>query len=341
MPARGVRVAAHGPLRREEPRGDGDPRVGHAAGRAALDRRGVPRRGRRAALLGPPAAIAALDPPAGPATRPASCLSVGVATTKFLAKLASDMAKPDGVLVVEPGTEQTFLAPLPLSRLWGVGPATLRSSSAWGCARSATSPRSPSTRSSPPSARVSGAHLHALARNDDDRDGRSRARRQVDRRRGDVRGRSAHGRRVRARARAAHRPRVRRLRTAGLTARTVTLKIRFADFETRTRARTLPEATDVSTVVLDVVRELLGEFDVGRGVRLLGVSLVAARRTVDRRADHARSHRRRGTPTAPRRTERRAAVERAVDEVRDRFGTALGRPGNPRRPGADRSRSDR
>ncbi len=52
-------------------------------------------------------------------------LSVGVASTKFLSKLASDLAKPDGVLVVEPGTELEFLAPLPVSRLWGVGPATL------------------------------------------------------------------------------------------------------------------------------------------------------------------------------------------------------------------------
>src|SRR5207237_226071 len=51
--------------------------------------------------------------------------SVGVATTKFLAKIASDLAKPDGLLVVEPGTEAAFLDPLPLERLWGVGPATL------------------------------------------------------------------------------------------------------------------------------------------------------------------------------------------------------------------------
>src|SRR3984893_1152298 len=51
-------------------------------------------------------------------------VSVGVATTKFLAKLASDLAKPDGLIAVEPGTEHAFLAPLPGSRLWGVGPAT-------------------------------------------------------------------------------------------------------------------------------------------------------------------------------------------------------------------------
>src|SRR4029077_6935935 len=63
-----------------------------------------------------------------------------------------------------------------------------------------------------------------------------------------------------------------RLRASGFTARTVNLKIRFADFDTRTRARTLADPTDVSTVVLGVARELLGEFDARRGVRLLGVS---------------------------------------------------------------------
>ena len=53
-------------------------------------------------------------------------VSVGVATTKFLAKLASDLSKPDGLIAVAPGTERAFLAPLPVSRLWGVGPATLQ-----------------------------------------------------------------------------------------------------------------------------------------------------------------------------------------------------------------------
>ena len=106
---------------------------------------------------------------------------------------------------------------------------------------------------------------------------------------------------------------------AGLVARTVTLKIRFGDFETRTRARTLAEATDVSTVVLEVARALLVEFDFGRGVRLLGVSLsqldgaAEVQTTLDLTGDAQTDQRER--------TERRAAVERAVDEVRDRFGT--------------------
>ena len=81
----------------------------------------------------------------------------------------------------------------------------------------------------------------------------------------------------------------------------------------------MPEATDISTVMLDVARELLAEFDVGRGVRLLGVSLsqldaAAATQTMFDLAGEAESEQRA-------RTERRAAVERAVDEVRDRFGS--------------------
>ena len=119
--------------------------------------------------------------------------SVGVATTKFLAKLASDLAKPDGLLVVAPGTELAFLDPLPVTRLWGVGPATFRTLERMGVrtigdvARAAGAVLVARARR-----RRSVAHLHALARNDDDRDGRARARDQVDRGRGDVRHRPAH-----------------------------------------------------------------------------------------------------------------------------------------------------
>jgi DNA polymerase-4 len=114
------------------------------------------------------------------------------------------------------------------------------------------------------------------------------------------------------------------LRAAAVTARTVNLKIRFATFETRTRARTLPEPTDISTVVLEVARDLLREFDVGRGVRLLGVSLsqldavASVQSSLDLTGDEGSDR--------SRRSERRAAVERAVDEVRDRFGSRAVRP---------------
>ena len=98
--------------------------------------------------------------------------SVGVATTKLLAKIASDLAKPDGLLVVEPGHELEVLHPLPVERLWGVGPATRA-----GSTRSASHDRRPrraarGRRSSRALGRAHGPHLHALAWNRDDR-GRS------------------------------------------------------------------------------------------------------------------------------------------------------------------------
>ncbi|MDQ1466825.1 MAG: polymerase [Actinomycetota bacterium] len=251
-------------------------------------------------------------------------LSVGVASTKFLAKLASDLAKPDGVLVVEPGTELEFLAPLPASRLWGVGPATLAKLERIGMrtigdVAAASEPALVSALGS-----SLGSHLHALACNDDpravvvERDAKS------------IGAEETFGADLHSVA-ACERELVRltdracaRLRDAAVTARTVNLKIRFATFETRTRARTLPEPTDISTVVLDVARDLLREFDVGRGVRLLGVSLsqldaiASVQASLDLTGDEGSER--------SRRTERRAAVERAVDEVRDRFGSRAVRP---------------
>jgi DNA polymerase-4 len=247
------------------------------------------------------------------------CLSVGVASTKFLAKLASDLAKPDGVLVVAPGTEHSVLAPLPVSRLWGVGPATMTKLERMGLRTIGDVAAIEEQTLVGALGSGLGRHLHALARNDDprevvpERDTKSigaeetfaadlhtipQCEREL----------------VRLTDRACA-----RLRRAGLTARTVNVKIRFGNFETRTRARTLPEATDVSTVVLDVARELLAEFDVGRGVRLLGVALSRLDAVAGLQATLDLT----GDPQSEQqcRTERRAAVERAVDEVRDRFGS--------------------
>jgi DNA polymerase-4 len=108
-----------------------------------------------------------------------------------------------------------------------------------------------------------------------------------------------------------------RVRAAGYVARTVTLKIRFADFETRTRARTLTVATDLTATIAETARALLEHFDVGRGVRLLGVSLsnlehAAAAQQVLFVDDDATD--------ALARDEQRAAIDRVTDAVRARFG---------------------
>ncbi len=117
-------------------------------------------------MLGSPAEIAAtirtrVQAEAG------LCLSVGAASTKFLAKLASDLAKPDGVLVVPPGTELDFLAPLPVTRLWGVGPATLTKLERMGLHTIGDVARLDEQALVGSLGASLGRHLHALARNDD------------------------------------------------------------------------------------------------------------------------------------------------------------------------------
>jgi DNA polymerase-4 len=243
--------------------------------------------------------------------------SVGVATTKFLAKLASDMAKPDGLLAVAPGTEEAFLAPLPVTRLWGVGPATQRKLERMAVHKIGDVAALPEAALTAALGNALGQKLRALAHNDDPRpvvpDRETKSIGAEETFAADLRTRDAcDAELVRLVDRATA-----RLRDSGMEARTVTLKFRYANFETRTRSRTLAGATVVSTVFLDTARELLDAIDVARGVRLLGVSLshlapvAVEQATLDlgkRDADD------------PARVERRAQVERAVDAVRDRFG---------------------
>jgi DNA polymerase IV len=250
-------------------------------------------------------------------------ISIGAASTKFLAKLCSDLAKPDGVLLVEPGTERAFLAPLPASRLWGVGPATLRKLERMGVRTIGDVAALDEQVLTGALGASLGAHLHALARNDDSREI------VVDRAAKSIGAEETYGRNLTTReecdrelVRLADRT-CERLRHSELVARTLTLKVRFGDFETRTRARTFPEATDVSTVVVAAARELLEAFDVTRGIRLLGMSMsqLRARPLVQSVLDLVD-----GVTDEQQRTERRAAVEHAVDEVRDRFGSQAVRP---------------
>jgi DNA polymerase-4 len=270
--------------------------------------------------------------------------SIGVASTKFLAKLASDLSKPDGLLVVEPAREREFLDPLPVSRLWGVGPATLRRLERMGIGSIGELAHLPESALTASLGASLGAHLHALARNDDPREVvTDRAAKSIGAEEtfaADLRTREACERElVRLADRVCHRS-----RQADLVARTITLKVRFGDFETVTRARTLPEATAVSTTVLTTARALLGRLDLGRGVRLLGISLSQLEPEGATQGllalDDAES-------SQARNVERRDAVERAVGDVRDRFGTAAvrpatlvePRPARPARPTSDEKRS--
>jgi DNA polymerase-4 len=273
-------------------------------------------------LLGTPAEIAALVR-RRVLDATGLTISIGVASTKFLAKLCSDLAKPDGVLLIEPGTERAFLAPLPASRLWGVGPATLRKLDRMGVRTIGDVANLDEHLLTGALGSSLGGHLHALARNDDTREI------VVDRAAKSIGAEETYATDLKTRdecerelVRLADRT-CERVRHSELVARTLTLKVRFGDFETRTRARTLPEATDISTVVVAAARELLGAFDVTRGVRLLGLSLSQFR---ERPPTQSVLDLVDGVTDEQHRTERRAAVEHAVDEVRDRFGSQAVRP---------------
>jgi len=244
-------------------------------------------------------------------------LSVGVATTKFLAKLASDLSKPDGLLAIAPGTELQFLDPLPVTRLWGVGPATFRTLDRMGVRTIGDVARLDEALLVRALGSSLGAHLHALAHNDDERDV------VPDRDTKSIGAEETFGSDLHTEAdcrrelvRLADRVAA-RLRAAEYVARTVTLKIRFADFETRTRARTLPVATDLTATVADTARELLDHFDVARGVRLLGVSLSRLEHAAEIQQSLLFDDAAAATHAAD---EQRAAIDRVTDAVRARFG---------------------
>jgi DNA polymerase IV len=245
--------------------------------------------------------------------------SVGVASTKMLAKIASDLAKPDGLVVVQPGTELDVLHPLPVERLWGVGPATRARLGRYGVETIGDLAALPEATLVGALGASSGRHLHALAWN---RDARAVEPVRVAKSIGHEET-FAHDLVERAPleheiVRLADRVGA-RLREAGRVARTIQLKVRYADFRTITRARTLAEPTDLAADVTRVATELLRGVEVGGGIRLLGVSAqhlepaAAVQGALIFDEDRATS-----ADTAAR--AQRRQLERSVDEVRDRFG---------------------
>ncbi|WP_089022203.1 DNA polymerase IV [Micromonospora coriariae] len=239
-------------------------------------------------------------------------ITVGVARTKFLAKVASGVAKPDGLLVVAPDAELAFLHPLPVERLWGVGPIT------------AAKLRERRIRTVGEVSRLgeaalvsllgagAGRHLHALAHNHDPRAV------QVGRRRGSMGAQHALSRTPHAPAEldavlAGLVDRVtRRMRAAGRSGRTVMLRLRFGDYTRATRSHTVRKATADTTPLLAAARALLRaalpEID-RRGVTLIGVS-------VGNLDDNPVQ------PELPFHHDPGVELDAAVDAVRDRFGSA-------------------
>ena len=240
-------------------------------------------------------------------------ITVGVARTKFLAKVASGVAKPDGLLVVPPDGELSFLHPLPVERLWGVGPATAgklheRGISTVGEVAQLAEPVLVTMLG-----RASGRHLHALAHNRDPRPV------QVGRRRRSIGSQCALGR-SRKTPEAVDTVLIslvdgvtRRMRSAGRVGRTVVLRLRFGDFSRATRSHTLPRPTAHTQTILGTAQWLLAaaapEIE-RRGLTLVGVAVA------NLEDDGALQL------VLPFDSGSGTALDAALDEVRRRFGSA-------------------
>jgi len=235
-------------------------------------------------------------------------VTVGVARTKFLAKVASGTAKPDGLLVVPPDEELAFLHPLPVERVWGVGPATAKRLHAWNVRTVGELAALSEATLVAMLGRAAGRQLHTLAHNRDVRRVEPRRRRRsVGAQR--ALGRGRHTRQEIDATVVALVDRIaRRLRAARRIGRTVVLRLRFGDFERATRSHTLPFATASTDAILAVARVLLAssQRDVERrGLTLVGVSVSMLEDDTPRQLAFGAAD----------------ALDAAVDAVRDRFGT--------------------
>ncbi|ORJ59461.1 DNA polymerase IV [Mycobacterium simiae] len=239
-------------------------------------------------------------------------ITVGIARTKFLAKVASQEAKPDGLLLVPPDEELAFLRPLPVRRLWGVGAVTAAKLHAYGLATVADiAELSESTLASLLGAAM-GKQLYALSHN-------------IDRRRVDtgVRRRSVGAQRALGRAGNRMSPSeldavvvnlidriTGRMRAAGRSGRTVVLRLRFDDFTRATRSHTLPWATASTEPILAAARQLVAAavpLITQRGLTLVGFAVSGIDRTGAQQLMLPFDGE---SPT----------VDAAVDQVRRRFG---------------------
>jgi DNA polymerase-4 len=240
-------------------------------------------------------------------------ITVGVARTKFLAKVASAVAKPDGLLVVPPDAELAFLHPLPVERLWGVGPKTSEKLRACGITHVGQVAQLAESTLIRLLGRGAGRHLHALAHNRDPR------RVDVGRRRRSIGTQRALGRRRRS-------PEAldailvglvdrlaRRLRKARRVCRTMILRMRFDDFSRATRSYTLDEATAETQTLLATGRGLLAAampMIERQGLTLLGITFTNLQNV-----DAVQL-------ALPFEARKAGALDAALDLVRERYGSA-------------------
>jgi DNA polymerase-4 len=200
-------------------------------------------------------------------------LSVGIGSSKLVAKIASDLQKPDGLMVVEPGNEDAVLRPLPVGRLPGVGPATAAKLRAIGVATVADLADLPEAEAVRALGNSQGRGLWLLAHGLDDREvtpeRESKSVSVEDTFEHDI----ADVARLLAIVDDMARRVVERLRGTRLSGRTISVKVRLHDFTTLTRSATLPAPTDDVRVVMRIARQLLSEVDVSGGLRLVGVGV--------------------------------------------------------------------
>jgi DNA polymerase IV len=239
-------------------------------------------------------------------------ITVGIARTKFLAKVASGVGKPDGLLVVPPDRELAFLHPLPVERLWGVGPVTAERLRRRGITTVGQVAQLAEGALVSLLGRAAGRHLHALAHNRDPR------RVRTGRRRGSMGTQRALGRGRRS-------PEAldaivvglvdrlaRRLRAAHRVCRTIVLRLRFDDFSRATRSHTLAESTAQTRTILAVARGLLAAampMIERQGLTLVGVALANLEN-----ADAVQL-------ALPSDARRAGALDATLDIVRERFGS--------------------
>ncbi len=245
-------------------------------------------------------------------------VSAGIAEVKLAAKIATDLGKPDGLVVVPEGGVAGFLAPLPASRLWGVGRVTEEALRKIGIATIGDLAATPDVALAAAVGATHARDLKALACGEDPRDvvpdEAARSIGAEDTFGEDLSGAAALDRELLSQA-----GRVgRRLRAAGVAGRVVTLKVKYADFTLVTRRTTLERPTDDDRVLLEAARGLLARVDLEHPVRLTGISVSgfageAERQQLDLFGGASAA-------SAPEEDGRRRALNAALDRLADRFG---------------------
>jgi DNA polymerase IV len=239
-------------------------------------------------------------------------VTVGIARTKFLAKVASGVAKPDGLLVVPPSGELAFLHPLPVEHLWGVGRVTAQKLHERGIRTVGELAALAESNVVSMLGLASGRHVHALSHNRDPRPV------EPGRRRGSIGSQRALGRSPRS-PEAVDAVLVGivdrvtgRMRSAGRIGRTVVLRLRFGDFSRATRSHTLPFATAHTRTVLATARGLLASampLIERRGLTLVGLSVANLESDAVLQL------------ALPFHADANDALDAALDEIRDRYGS--------------------